>query len=89
MHPTEADTKTYLGRPMPRTHKSLENIRYSLDTSATMAESMLAQMEEVIVMGCLACPKEKTLRQHETYFKGLKFLGLEDLLKYAEEGGLV
>ncbi len=42
---------------------------------------MLAQMEEVMVMGCLACPKEKTLKQRERYFKDLRFLGLEDLLR--------
>lgn len=47
---------------------------------------MLAQMEEVMVMGCLVCPKEKTLEQRERYFNGLRFLGLEDLLGYAKEG---
>ena len=50
-----------------------------------MEDKMLAQMEEVIAMGCLACPKEKTLRQRDKYFKGLRFLGLKDLLKYAED----
>lgn len=47
---------------------------------------MLAQMEEVTVMGCLACPKEKTLKQRERYFSNLGFLGLEDLLRYTKEG---
>ena len=72
---------------MPRTYRSLEVIRLSLATSSSMEESMLAQMDEVIVMGCLACPKEKTLKQRESYFKDIKFLGLEDLLRYTKDGG--
>ena len=71
---------------MPRTHRTLEDIRLSLASSSSMEDSMLAQMEEVTVMGCLACPKEKTLKQRERYFKGLGFLGLEDLLRYTKEG---
>ena len=71
---------------MPRTHRTLEDIQLSLATSSSMEDSMLAQMEEVIVMGCLACPKEKTLKQRERYFKNLRFLGLEDLLRYTKEG---
>ena len=74
---------------MPRTHRTLKDIRHSLATSSSMEDSMLAQMEEVIVMGCLACPKEKTLKQRERYFKDLKFLGLEDLLRYTKEGKLL
>ena len=72
---------------MPRTHSTREDIRLSLTTSSTMEDSMLAQIEEVTVMGCLACPKEKTLKQRESYFSGLRFLGLEDLLRYAKEVG--
>ena len=71
---------------MPRTHRTLEDIRLALATSSSMEDSMLAQMEEVIVMGCLACPKEKTLKQRGRYFKDLRFLGLEDLLRYTMEG---
>lgn len=48
---------------------------------------MQAQLEEMTVMGCLACPKEKTLKQRERYFKALRFRGLEDLLRCAAEGG--
>ena len=71
---------------MPRTHRTLEDIRLALATSSSVEDSMLAQMEEVIVMGCLACPKKKTLQQRERYFKDLRFLGLEDLLSYTKEG---
>lgn len=71
---------------MPRTHRTLEDIRLSFTTSSNMEDSMLAQMEEVMVMGCLACPQKKTLKQRERYFNSLRFLGLEDLLRYAKEG---
>lgn len=71
---------------MPRTYRTLEDIRISLATSSSMEDSMLAQMEEVMVMGCLACPKEKTLKQREKYFKDLRFVGLEDLLRCTKEG---
>ena len=71
---------------MPRTYRTLEDIRLSLATSSSMEDSMLAQIEEIMVMGCLACPKEKTLKQRERYFKDLGFLGLEDLLRHTKEG---
>lgn len=54
-----------------------------------MEESMLAQMEEVMVLGCLACPKEKTLRQQKRYFEGLNFMGLEEMLSCAARTDLV
>ena len=71
---------------MPRTHRALEDIRLALATSSSVEDSMLAQMEEVIVMGCLACPKKRTLQQRERYFRDLRFLGLEDLLSCTKEG---
>ncbi|KAL9638264.1 MAG: hypothetical protein Q9164_001667 [Protoblastenia rupestris] len=43
----------------------------------------LAQVEEMMVKSYLACPKEKTLRQRDKYFAGIKFRGLDELLKDA------
>ena len=71
---------------MPRTYRTLEDIRISLGTNSSVEDSMLAQIEELTVMGCLACPKEKTLEQRERYFKDLRFLRLEDLLRFTKEG---
>ena len=71
---------------MPRTYRTLEDIRLSLATSSNVEDSMLAQLEEMTVMGCLACPKEKTLKQRERYFKDLRFLGLKDLLRHIKKG---
>ena len=51
-----------------------------------MTEDMeLAQVEDLMITGCMACPKEKTLRQREKYFPGLRFLALEELLRLAAE----
>lgn len=55
-----------------------------MDTSTTLDESILAQIEDLTVMGCMACPKDKTLEQRDKYFKGLRFLALEELLKNAD-----
>ena len=44
----------------------------------------LAQVEEMMIMEYMACPKEKTMRQQQKYFADLKFSGLEQLLTYAE-----
>lgn len=74
------------GRPMHRTQKTIEEIHHSLEASANIEESMLAQIEEMMVMGCLACPKEKTLRQRKKYFNRLRFFGLESMLMHAESG---
>ena len=47
---------------------------------------MVAQIEEMTVLECLACPEDKTLRQRDRYFKDLNFMALEDLLRCAKEG---
>ncbi|KAL8726070.1 MAG: hypothetical protein Q9166_006949 [cf. Caloplaca sp. 2 TL-2023] len=49
------------------------------DTELT-DEMELAQVEEMMVMSYLCVPKEKTLRQREQYFGGMRFRGLEELL---------
>ena len=44
----------------------------------------LAQVEEMMVMSHLACPKEKTMKHRHKYFAGMEFSGLEELLKHAD-----
>lgn len=44
----------------------------------------LAQVEEMMVMSYLACPKEKTMRHRHEYFADMEFSGLEGLLKQAD-----
>ena len=76
------------GRPMPKTFKSWDSIQGALSKHAgeteVSEEGEMAQVEEMMVKGYLACPKEKTLRQREKYFKDMDFMGLRDLLACAE-----
>ena len=72
---------------MPLTYKSWDEIQQSLaafahDEDLTALE--LAQIEEMMVMGYLACPREKTTRQREKYFKNVAFRDLRTLLRCAE-----
>lgn len=73
---------------MRKTYKPLEEIQECLvkhTGKADISEEMeTAQVEEMMVMGYMACPVEKTLRQRQQYFKGIEFMGLEDFLIYAE-----
>ena len=77
---------------MPRTHRSEDEIQDSIakhvaDGDSTALEH--AQIEEMMIMGCLACPKEKTLKQREKYFGQVKFLDLEQMLRLAEKEDIV
>lgn len=77
---------------MPRTHRSEAEIQDSIAKHVADGDSgalEMAQIEELMVMACLACPKEKTLRQRETYFGQVGFLDLEHLLRRAEEVDIV
>lgn len=73
---------------MPRTYKSREQIQSALAAHAAddpiSEELETAQVEEMMVEGCMACPREKTLRQRERYFGDIHFMGLKELLRYAE-----
>ena len=68
---------------MPRTHRSEEDVRRdavlpALPENAAVRE--LASVEEMMLNGSGACPREKTLRQRDKFFRGYVFLTLEDLL---------
>ena len=73
---------------MPRTHKSWDDIQVSLVrhvADGDFAALETAQVEEMMVMGCLNCPKEKTIRQRAKYFGNVNFLDLEQMLTLAEK----
>ena len=40
----------------------------------------LASVEEMMITGSGACPREKTMKQREKFFRGLEFTTLEELL---------
>lgn len=47
-------------------------------------EAELAQVEELMVMGYMSVPKEKTLRQRGKFFAGVGFRDLQHLLHDAQ-----
>lgn len=71
------------GRPMDKTYRSEQDIRRdsALPPTAENAEARyLASVEEMMVTGSGACPRDKTLRQRGRFFGGLGFTTLEGLL---------
>ena len=67
----------------------MEEIQHSLashtnDQDGDFEALESAQIEEMMVMSHLACPKEKTIGHRHKYFAGMKFSGLEELLKHAD-----
>jgi len=74
---------------LPISRKPWQDVQCVLDAYAGKDEITdeleLAQVEEMMVMSCLACPKAKTLRQREKYFSNIHFRGLEELLQSAEK----
>ncbi|KAL9614301.1 MAG: hypothetical protein Q9167_001184 [Letrouitia subvulpina] len=83
-------TKTaYTGRSMPKTFRSFAAVWDALAKHAKdepiSEELEMAQVEEMMVMGYLACPKVTTLKQRKKYFKSIEFMGLKDFLEHAED----
>ena len=75
------------GRPIPRTRKSVDQIQESIAKHSADGDFVAleaAQIEEMMVMGHLRCPEEKTLRQRAKYFGEVNFLDLKQLLELAE-----
>lgn len=67
----------------------MEEIQQSLtshgnDQDGDLEALELAQVEEMMIMSHLACPKEKTMRHRQKYFAKMRFTGLEELLKHAD-----
>lgn len=69
----------FAGRPLDRSPPSDEETQRRID------HAYGRDMDEWIVTGATACPKDKTLRQREKYFSGIKFSTLEELLQRAEK----
>ncbi|KAJ0417361.1 NAD(P)-binding protein [Aspergillus carlsbadensis] len=88
MNEAAAKLEKFHGRPFTRTHRTIEEINAAVaaaekDPSTDPLE--LAQIEQWEVSGATACPREKTLRQREKYFSGLKFVTIEEMLKMGVE----
>ncbi|KAL8864615.1 MAG: hypothetical protein Q9198_009751 [Flavoplaca austrocitrina] len=79
----------FYDQPMPRTNKPWGKIQETIEAhkgeKELSPEAEIAQVEEMMVMSYLACPKEKTLRQRDKYFRNVAFRGLRQLLQEAKE----
>ena len=68
---------------MEKTYKSKEQIDHDtlLPPTAENLEALyLASVEEMMITGSGACPREKTIRQRGKFFENLSFTTLEGLL---------
>lgn len=68
---------------MEKTHRSKEQIELDTQlppTSENLEKINLAGVEEMMITGSGACPREKTIRQRGKFFKNLKLITLEGLL---------
>ncbi|RFU34403.1 hypothetical protein B7463_g1944, partial [Scytalidium lignicola] len=73
----------FYGRPMEKTYRSKEDIvrDSSLPYTAENSEALyLASVEEMMITGSGACPREKTIYQRGKFFEGLSFTTLDELL---------
>ncbi|PYH42387.1 NAD(P)-binding protein [Aspergillus saccharolyticus JOP 1030-1] len=80
----------HFDRPLKREHRSREQILADVEHQLTVPDEenvSLAELEESTILGAICCPREKTLRQREEYFAGMKFVELKELLAMAEEEG--
>ena len=72
---------------MEKTYRSKEQIdRDTLlpPTAENLEALYLASVEEMMITGSGACPREKTIRQRAKFFGNLSFTTLEGLLSQTE-----
>lgn len=68
---------------MEKTHRSKTDIDRDNSlphTPENLERLYLASVEEMMITGSGACPRDKTLYQRGKFFKGFKFTTLEQLL---------
>ena len=65
-------------------HKLMEQIQEEMNGVGDFEAMRAAQVEEVMILGCLALSRYKILRHTEELFKAIGFRVLEELLKKAE-----
>ena len=86
------DLKKKIGKPLPKTYRTREDIERALTLPPNQENQeaiFLAGVDEWNVIGAASCPREKTLRQREKYFKGLNFVTIEELLRRSQSGRMI
>lgn len=77
-------------RPMPKTLKSAQEIEdfiaeHVAQDEEDTHEMIIARVEQWMIAGATAVPREKTLRQREKFFGRVKFATLQELLVRAKD----
>lgn len=77
-------------RPMSKTFKSAQEIedfiaKYAPRGEEDTPEMIIARVEQWMIAGATALPREKTLQQRERYFGKVKFSALHELLLRAKD----
>ncbi|KAG9241337.1 hypothetical protein BJ878DRAFT_233823 [Calycina marina] len=78
----------FQGQPLETTYKSKDKILEFINNNDQLELSHdmeIALVEEWMISGAAACPREKTLLQKEKYFKSVKFFSLQEMLQHAEK----
>lgn len=68
---------------MEKTYRSEEQVHHDTllpPTAENLEVLYLASVEEMMITGSGACPREKTIRQRDKFFKDFNFTTLEGLL---------
>lgn len=68
---------------MEKTYRSKEQVDHDAllpPTAENLEAIYLASVEEMMITGSGACPREKTIRQRGKFFETLSFITLEGLL---------
>ncbi|KAL4959266.1 MFS general substrate transporter [Aspergillus stella-maris] len=89
---TGEELQSWTYRPFKRVYRSLAQIAASIEDYKSGVQThtgFVAEIEEWTVSGATACPKERTIEQHERFFAGMQFLTVEDMLRKAEVDGRV
>lgn len=77
-------------RPMPKTFKSAQGVEDFIAEHAGRGdedthEMIIARVEQWMIAGATAVPREKTLRQRGKFFGKVKFSTLQELLVRAKD----
>ncbi|KAL4789293.1 MFS general substrate transporter [Aspergillus venezuelensis] len=89
---TGDEMQSWTYRPFKRVYRSLAQIAASIEDYKSGVQThtgFVAELEEWTVSGAAACPKERTIEQHERCFSGMHFITVEELLRKAEVDGRI
>ncbi|KAL8870811.1 MAG: hypothetical protein Q9174_003229 [Haloplaca sp. 1 TL-2023] len=78
----------FYGKPIEKTYTPAEEIRAFVQANLQNEQEYHVQAvmcDEFSIDGATACPEEKTLKQREKYFSGMRFSNIKEVLAKAEK----